>query len=57
MFQFYRVHPSEEGKKEYVKQELGFVTMHRKSDRSEEKYLGNCRFCIGDFLDVSINYK
>jgi hypothetical protein len=40
-----------------VKQQLGYVLMHRKNDRAEERFLGNNQFAIGDYLDVSINYK
>jgi hypothetical protein len=54
-FTFWRVHP-EEGNG-LVKQQLGVVMMHRKNDRGDERYLGNWQFAIGDYLDVSINYK
>jgi hypothetical protein len=44
-------------KKELVKEELGVVGMHRRSDKNEEKYLCNHGFVIGDYLDVSVTYK
>jgi len=55
-FQFWRVHNQAE-KKELVKAELGCVAMHCRTDRVNDKYLGNHNFSIGDYLDVSINYK
>jgi len=55
-FTFSRVHLDEE-KKILEKQELGTVYMHRRLDRNDEKYLSNTKFTIGDYLDVSINYK
>ena len=55
-FIFYRVHQVE-GRAGVSKTGLGMVMMHRKNERVEERYLGNWHFCIGDHLDVSINYK
>jgi hypothetical protein len=45
----------EDGK--YVKQEIGTVMVHKKGNEKEDVRLDERRFCIGDILDVSINYK
>ena len=36
---------------------MGIVYVHKKSDKSEERTLAENKYCIGDLIDVSINYK
>jgi hypothetical protein len=55
-FHFWRVH-SQVDKKELIKEDLGSVAMHCRTDRIDDRYLGNNNFTIGDYIDVSINYK
>lgn len=45
----------EEG--EVGRREMGTVLVHKKSEKGEEKTLWENKFCIGDMIDVSINYK
>jgi hypothetical protein len=40
-----------------TKKEMGVVIVHKKSEKGEGKTLAENRFCIGDYIDVSINYK
>ena len=36
---------------------MGVVYVHKKSDKNEERTLAENKYCIGDLIDVSINYK
>lgn len=48
---------TKEGKEELIKKEMGVVYVHKKSDKNEERTLAENKYCIGDLIDVSINYK
>ena len=39
------------------KEELGVVMVHKRSEGFEEKTLEEAGFRIGDYIDLSINYK
>lgn len=57
-FVFYRVYEEcREKKEERMKKEMGTVLIHKKSEKGEDKTLGELKFWIGDCIDVSINYK
>ena len=57
-FVFYKVYEEcREKKEEKMKKEMGTVLIHKKSEKGEDKTLGELKFCIGDCIDVSINYK
>ena len=36
---------------------MAVALMHKRVDRSDDKSLFQCKYAIGDLIDVSINYK
>ena len=45
----------EDGK--FSKKEMGTVMVHKKGNEKEESRLDEHKFCIGDLIDISINFK
>jgi hypothetical protein len=41
----------------WSKKELGSIFLHKRGDKIDSRTLENCEFRIGDYIDISINYK
>jgi hypothetical protein len=54
-FKFFKI--SSDAKDIWTKKEIGQVYLHKRGDRIDDKTLEDSGFRIGDYIDVSINYK